>query len=69
MMVSGVEQVAYDELGEILLANGETRRCRVLEIDGSHAVVQLLRTPRASICPTAGCVFWDTAWNWESRRT
>ena len=41
MMVSGVEQVAYDELGEILLANGETRRCRVLEIDGSHAVVQL----------------------------
>ena len=23
MMVSGVEQVAYDELGEILLANGE----------------------------------------------
>ena len=41
MMVSGVENVTYDELGEILLANGETRRCRVLEISGSTAVVQL----------------------------
>ena len=41
MMVSGVEDVAYDELGEILLANGESRLCRVLEIDGGNAVVQL----------------------------
>ena len=32
MMVQGVEGVTYDELGEIELANGETRRCRVLEI-------------------------------------
>ncbi len=41
MMVSGVENVTYDELGEIILANGQTRRCRVLEINGSNAVVQL----------------------------
>lgn len=41
MTVSGVENVAYDELGEIILSNGEHRRCRVLEIDGSNALVQL----------------------------
>ena len=34
MLVRDVENVTYDELGEIELANGETRRCKVLEIDG-----------------------------------
>ena len=29
MLVRGVEDVAFDELGEIELADGETRRCRV----------------------------------------
>ena len=28
MMVSDVEGVTYDELGEIELPNGETRRCK-----------------------------------------
>ncbi|MBP3736834.1 MAG: V-type ATP synthase subunit B, partial [Lachnospiraceae bacterium] len=37
MMVRGVEGVAYDELGEIDLSDGEKRRCRVLEINGSDA--------------------------------
>ncbi len=41
MLVRGVEDVAYDEIGEIELINGETRRCRVLEIDGPNALVQL----------------------------
>jgi V/A-type H+/Na+-transporting ATPase subunit B len=41
MLVQGVEDVAYDELGEIELESGELRRCRVLEIDGSNALVQL----------------------------
>ena len=41
MLVRGVEGVPYEELGEIELANGEIRRCRVLEIDGSNALVQL----------------------------
>jgi len=41
MMVRGVENVAYDELGEIELASGEKRRCKVLEIDGGNALVQL----------------------------
>ena len=31
MLVRGVEGVAYDELGEIELPNGEIRGCRVLE--------------------------------------
>lgn len=41
MLVKKVEGVAYNELGEIELANGEKRNCRVLEIDGTDALVQL----------------------------
>ena len=44
MMVHGVENVTYDELGEIELANGEIRRCKVLEVDGSTALVQLFES-------------------------
>ena len=44
MLVRGVENVHYDELGEIELASGETRRCKVLEIDGSNALVQLFES-------------------------
>lgn len=41
MMVRGVTDVTYDELGEIELVSGERRRCKVLEIDGGNALVQL----------------------------
>ena len=41
MLVRGVSDVAYNELGEIELVNGEKRRCKVLEIDGGNALVQL----------------------------
>ncbi len=44
MLVHGVSGVTYDELGEIELANGERRRCKVLEIDGSNALVQLFES-------------------------
>ncbi|MFU0831430.1 MAG: Archaeal/vacuolar-type H+-ATPase subunit B/Vma2 [Oscillospiraceae bacterium] len=44
MLVRGVENVAYNELGEIELANGEKRRCKVLEIDGGNALVQLFES-------------------------
>ena len=44
MLVHGVEDVAYDELGEIELASGEIRRCKVLEINGSDALVQLFES-------------------------
>ena len=41
MLVRGVQGVTYDEMGEIELVNGERRRCKVLEIDGGNAMVQL----------------------------
>lgn len=41
MLVRNVEGVSYDEMGEIELANGERRRCQVLEINGGDALVQL----------------------------
>ena len=41
MLVKGVEDVGYDELGEIKLANGEIRHCRVLELNGTDVLVQL----------------------------
>ncbi len=41
MVVKGVENVGYDELGEIELANGDIRKCKVLELNGTNAVVQL----------------------------
>ncbi len=44
MLVRDVEAVAYNELGEIELSTGEKRRCRVLEIDGSNALVQLFES-------------------------
>ena len=44
MLVKGVEGVKYDELGEIELANGETRRCKVLEVNGSDVLVQLFES-------------------------
>lgn len=44
MMVSGVEDVKYNELGEIELPDGERRRCKVLEIDGGNALVQLFES-------------------------
>ncbi|HHT93535.1 MAG TPA: V-type ATP synthase subunit B [Clostridiaceae bacterium] len=44
MLVRDVENVTYNEMGEIELANGEIRRCRVLEVDGSNALVQLFES-------------------------
>jgi len=41
MLVKDVEGVKFEELGEIELENGEIRKCRVLEVDGSNALVQL----------------------------
>ena len=44
MLVKNVENVTYDELGEIVLPSGETRLCKVLEINGSDALVQLFES-------------------------
>ena len=44
MVVRQVEGVTYDELGEIELPDGTTRRCKVLEVNGESAVVQLFES-------------------------
>lgn len=44
MLVKNVEGVNYNDLGEIELASGEKRRCKVLEIDGTNALVQLFES-------------------------
>ena len=41
MLIKQVEGVTYNELGEIELGSGEIRRCKVLEVNGSNALVQL----------------------------
>ena len=41
MLVKNVENENYNDLGEIELADGEVRRCKVLEINGTDALVQL----------------------------
>ena len=40
----GVENVKFNELGEIELANGEIRKCKVLEVNGDTALVQLFES-------------------------
>ena len=44
MLVRDVQNVTYNELGEIELESGEKRRCRVLEVDGPNALVQLFES-------------------------
>ena len=44
MVIKNVEGVTYDELAELELPDGEVRRCKVLEVDGDSAVVQLFES-------------------------
>ncbi len=44
MLVEGVEGVTYNELVDIVCANGEKRQGKVLEIDRDRAVVQLFES-------------------------
>ena len=44
MLIKGVTGVTYDELGEIELSSGETRRCKVLEVNGNDVLVQLFES-------------------------
>ena len=44
MVVDQVEGVTYDELAEIQLSDGTLRRCKVLEVNGDTAVVQLFES-------------------------
>lgn len=58
MLVRGVENVAYNELGEIELFNGEKRRCKVLEIDGGNAMVQLFESSTEINLSNSKVRFW-----------
>ena len=44
MLVKDVENVTYDALGEIILPSGEKRLCKVLEVNGDNALVQLFES-------------------------
>ena len=44
MVVRKVQGVTYDELAEIELTDGTVRRCKVLEVNGDSAVVQLFES-------------------------
>ena len=63
MMISDVDDVKYDELGEIELPNGETRRCKVLEVDGSNALVQLFDSAAGINLPDPRSDFSAVPWN------
>ncbi len=41
MLVKDVDHASYNEIGEIELASGDIRRCRVLEVNNSDVLVQL----------------------------
>ena len=69
MLVRGVEGVTYNELGEIELFSGEKRRCKVLEIDGGNALVQLFESSTGINLSNSKVRFWGAAWNWASPRT
>ncbi len=44
MVVDRVRDVTYDELAEIEMSDGSVRRCKVLEVNGDKAVVQLFES-------------------------
>ncbi len=44
MLVEQVENVKFNELGEIILSSGEVRRCKVLEASDGKALVQLFES-------------------------
>ena len=48
MVVEGVSGVKYDELVEVEIQTGELRRGKVLEVNGSKAMVQLFEGSSAS---------------------
>ena len=44
MVVDRVQGVTFDELAEIEMADGSVRRCKVLDVNGDKAVVQLFES-------------------------
>ena len=66
MLVRDVDGVKYDELGEIIMPDGEIRRCRVLEVNGSDVLVQLFEASADSTLNIQRCVSRVTAFSCRS---
>jgi len=58
MLIREVSGVTYGELGEIVLQNGEVRRCKVLEVNGSDALVQLFESAAGINLERSRARFW-----------
>lgn len=58
MVVDHVQGVTYDELAEIVLSDGSTRRCKVLEVNGDRAVVQLFEASAGINLADSRIRFW-----------
>ena len=67
MMVHGVENVVYNELGKIELANGKNA-LKVLEIDGAAALVRLFEASTGISLKRRSCAFWAALCPWASAR-
>ncbi len=57
LVVDGVENVGYEEIGEIQDGDGNIRKGRVLEINGTRAVVQLFESPEGLDLESAQVAF------------
>lgn len=57
MLVQGVENVTYDELGEIELASGERDAARCWRSTAAMRWYSFLRVPRVSTFQIVRCVF------------
>lgn len=69
MVVENVEGVTYDELAEIQLHSGEVRRCKVLEVNGDRAVVQLFDSSAGINLRDAKIRFLGHPCSWACLRT
>ncbi|NTW36738.1 MAG: hypothetical protein HGB17_11515 [Syntrophobacteraceae bacterium] len=58
MLVKQVVGVTYGELGEIELQNGELRRCKVLEVNGTNVLVQLFESSAGINLSKSKVRFW-----------
>lgn len=65
MVVDNVQGVTYDELAEIELTDGSTRRCKVLEVNGDTAVVQLFEASAGINLAESKIRFWDIRCSWR----
>ena len=60
MIVRMVDGVTYDELAEIQLSDGTLRRCKVLEVNGDRAVVQLFENSAGINLRDSNCLLYTS---------